>query len=163
MKEPPLLSAEGLQRVDLSAKATLDVFIRATEAAFWVTHGEFGIQQLRGQLEPADFVILKAAGGLEVPVAARWRYPPHLCDGDPRSPDGATCGAAERPCRMAYWINTSRMSGPSDRARRGPLRAILEAYPSYYNTSGLIFLWTKMHRISATAWSRRRCLTFSSC
>src|ERR1700737_3560433 len=52
------------------AKATLDVFIRPTGAAFSVTNEERGIQQLCRELEPADSVILEATGGLEVPVAS---------------------------------------------------------------------------------------------
>jgi transposase len=52
------------------AQATLDVFIRPTGAAFAATNDELGIRQLCTQLEPADFVILEATGGLEVPVAS---------------------------------------------------------------------------------------------
>jgi transposase len=52
------------------AKATLDVFIQPTGAVFSVTNEERGIQQLCRELEPADFVILEATGGLEVPVAS---------------------------------------------------------------------------------------------
>ena len=52
------------------AKATLEVFIGSAGAAFSVANDEVGIRELRRQLKPADFVILEATGGLEVPVAS---------------------------------------------------------------------------------------------
>src|SRR5260370_18748583 len=52
------------------AKAALDVFIGAAGAAFSVANDEVGIQELLRQLKPADFVILEATGGLEMPVAS---------------------------------------------------------------------------------------------
>jgi hypothetical protein len=52
------------------AKAALDVFMGSAGAAFSVANDEAGIRQLLRQLKPADFVILEATGGLEVPVAS---------------------------------------------------------------------------------------------
>jgi transposase len=52
------------------AKAALDVFIGFVGAAFTVANDEVGIRELLKQLAPADFVILEATGGLEVPVAS---------------------------------------------------------------------------------------------
>ena len=52
------------------AKAALDVFIGSAGAAFSVANDEVGIQELLRQLKPADFVILEATGGLEMPVAS---------------------------------------------------------------------------------------------
>ena len=52
------------------AKAALDVFIGSVGAAFSVANDEVGIRELLRQLEPADFVILEATGGLETPVAS---------------------------------------------------------------------------------------------
>jgi len=52
------------------AKAALDVFIGSAGAAFSVANDEVGIRELLRQLEPADFVILEATGGLETPVAS---------------------------------------------------------------------------------------------
>ena len=52
------------------AKAALDVFIGSAGAAFSVANDEVGIRELLRQLKPADFVILEATGGLEVPVAS---------------------------------------------------------------------------------------------
>jgi|ERR1700731_4207207 len=52
------------------AKAALDVFIGSAAAAFSVANDEVGIQELFRQLKPADFVILEATGGLEMPVAS---------------------------------------------------------------------------------------------
>src|SRR4029077_10010356 len=52
------------------AKAALEVFIGAAGAAFSVGNDEGGIRELLRQLKPADFVILEATGGLEVPVAS---------------------------------------------------------------------------------------------
>jgi transposase len=52
------------------AKVTLDVFIGPAGAAFSVANDEVGIRELLRQLKPADFVILEATGGLEVPVAS---------------------------------------------------------------------------------------------
>ena len=56
-------------RIDV-AKAALDVFIGSAAAAFSVANDEVGIQELFRQLKPADFVILEATGGLEMPVAS---------------------------------------------------------------------------------------------
>ena len=47
------------------AKAALDVFIGSAGTAFSVANDEVGIRELLRQLEPADFVILEATGGLE--------------------------------------------------------------------------------------------------
>ena len=52
------------------AKAALDVFIGSGGGAFSVANDEVGIRELLRQLTPADFVILEATGGLEVPVAS---------------------------------------------------------------------------------------------
>ncbi len=52
------------------AKAALEVFIGSAGAAFSVANDEGGIRELLRQLKPADFVILEATGGLEVPVAS---------------------------------------------------------------------------------------------
>src|SRR6266568_2617411 len=52
------------------AKAALEVFIGSAGTAFSVANDEVGIQELFRELEPADFVILEATGGLEVPVAS---------------------------------------------------------------------------------------------
>src|SRR5258708_8128790 len=52
------------------AKAALDVFIGSAGAAFSVANDEVGIQELLRRLKPADFVILEATGGLEMPVAS---------------------------------------------------------------------------------------------
>ena len=52
------------------AKAQLEVFIRPDGETFSVANDEVGIGELLRQLEPADFVILEATGGLEMPVAS---------------------------------------------------------------------------------------------
>src|ERR1700719_3744280 len=52
------------------AKAALDVFIGSAGTAFSVANDEVGIWELLRQLKPADFVILEATGGLEMPVAS---------------------------------------------------------------------------------------------
>src|SRR3989442_1068305 len=52
------------------AKAALDVFVGSAGAAFSVANDEVGIRELLRQLKPADFVILEATGGLEMPVAS---------------------------------------------------------------------------------------------
>src|ERR1700752_2102631 len=52
------------------AKVALDVFIGSVGGAFSVANDEVGIRELLRQPEPADFVILEATGGLEVPVAS---------------------------------------------------------------------------------------------
>src|ERR1700693_2466454 len=52
------------------AKAALDVFIGSAGAAFSVANDEVGIRELLRKLAPADFVILEATGGLEMPVAS---------------------------------------------------------------------------------------------
>ena len=52
------------------AKAALEVFIGSAGAAFSVANDEVGIRELLRRLVPADFVILEATGGLEVPVAS---------------------------------------------------------------------------------------------
>src|ERR1700737_2764148 len=52
------------------AKVALDVFIGSPGRAFSVANDEVGIRELLRQLTPADFVILEATGGLEVPVAS---------------------------------------------------------------------------------------------
>jgi Transposase len=52
------------------AKAQLEVFIRPGGESFSVANDEVGIGALRRQLKPADFVILEATGGLEMPVAS---------------------------------------------------------------------------------------------
>jgi transposase len=52
------------------AKAALDVFIGSAGAAFSVANDEVGIRELLRQLKRADFVILEATGGLEMPVAS---------------------------------------------------------------------------------------------
>jgi transposase len=52
------------------AKMALDVFIGSSRTAFSVANDEVGIRELLRQLAPADFVILEATGGLEVPVAS---------------------------------------------------------------------------------------------
>src|SRR6202162_5869158 len=52
------------------AKAALDVFIGSAAAAFSVANDEVGIQELFRQLKLADFVILEATSGLEMPVAS---------------------------------------------------------------------------------------------
>ena len=52
------------------AKLKLDVFIGSTGERFTVSNGELGIRDLLRQLVPADFVILEATGGLELPVAS---------------------------------------------------------------------------------------------
>src|ERR1700738_1237730 len=52
------------------AKAQLEVFIWPGGETFSVANDEVGIGALRRQLEPADFVILEATGGLEMPVAS---------------------------------------------------------------------------------------------
>src|SRR6201997_1062634 len=52
------------------AKVALDVFIWSVGAAFSVANDEVGIRELLRQLEPADFVIVEATGGLETPVAS---------------------------------------------------------------------------------------------
>jgi len=52
------------------AKAALEVFIGSTGAAFSVANDEVGIRELLRQMKPADFVILEATGGLEMPVAS---------------------------------------------------------------------------------------------
>jgi transposase len=52
------------------AKLALDVFIGSAGTAFSVANNEVGIRELLRHLTPADFVILEATGGLEVPVAS---------------------------------------------------------------------------------------------
>src|SRR6266567_8892253 len=52
------------------AKAALDVFIGSAAAAFSVANDEVGIRELLRQLKRADFVILEATGGFEMPVAS---------------------------------------------------------------------------------------------
>ena len=52
------------------AKANLDVFIGSGGKSFMVANDERGIQDLLRQLVAADFVILEATGGLEMPVAS---------------------------------------------------------------------------------------------
>ena len=52
------------------AKTALDVFIGSAGAAFSVANDEVGIRELLRQLKRADFVILEATGGLEMPVAS---------------------------------------------------------------------------------------------
>jgi transposase len=52
------------------AKLALDIFIGSTGAGFSVTNDEVGIRKLIAQVKPADFVILEATGGLEMPVAS---------------------------------------------------------------------------------------------
>jgi transposase len=52
------------------AKVALDVFIGSAGGAFSVTNNEVGIREILTRLTPADFVILEATGGLEVPVAS---------------------------------------------------------------------------------------------
>ena len=46
------------------------MFIGSAGAAFSVANNEVGIRELLRHLTPADFVILEATGGLEVPVAS---------------------------------------------------------------------------------------------
>jgi transposase len=48
----------------------VEVFIWPGGETFSVANDEVGIGALRRQLEPADFVILGATGGLEMPVAS---------------------------------------------------------------------------------------------
>jgi len=52
------------------AKAALDVCIGSDGRAFSLVNDEVGIRELLSQLTSADFVILEATGGLEVPVAS---------------------------------------------------------------------------------------------
>jgi transposase len=52
------------------AKVALDVFIGSAGAAFSVANNEVEIRELLRHLTPADFVILEATSGLEVPVAS---------------------------------------------------------------------------------------------
>src|ERR1700757_3605714 len=52
------------------AKVALDVFIGSLGAACSVANDEVGIRELLRQLEPADFAIVEATGGLETPVAS---------------------------------------------------------------------------------------------
>lgn len=52
------------------AKARLDVFIQPSGESFSVANDERGISELLRRLEPTDFVIIEATGGLEVPVAS---------------------------------------------------------------------------------------------
>jgi transposase len=52
------------------AKARLDVFVQPSRESFSVANDERGIGELLRRLEPADFVIIEATGGLEVPVAS---------------------------------------------------------------------------------------------
>jgi transposase len=52
------------------AKAQLDVAIGPNGERFSVANDETGIGELLRRLEPADFVILEATGGLEMPVAS---------------------------------------------------------------------------------------------
>src|ERR1700746_3149639 len=52
------------------AKAALDVCIGSDGTACSLTNDEVGIRELLRRLTPADFVILEATGGLEVPVAS---------------------------------------------------------------------------------------------
>ena len=52
------------------AKAALDVCIGSDGTAFSLVNDEVAIRQLLKQLTPADFVILEATGGLEMPVAS---------------------------------------------------------------------------------------------
>ena len=52
------------------AKARLDVFIQPSGESFSVANDERGISELLRRLEPADFVIIEATGGLEVAVAS---------------------------------------------------------------------------------------------
>jgi len=52
------------------AKATLEVFIGSAGTVFSVANDEVGIRKLLRRLALADFVILEATGGLEVPVAS---------------------------------------------------------------------------------------------
>jgi transposase len=51
------------------ARVQLEVFIWPGGETLSVANDELGIRQLLRQLKPADFVILEATGGLEVPVA----------------------------------------------------------------------------------------------
>src|ERR1019366_7735975 len=52
------------------AKARLDVFIQPSGESFSAANDERGISELLRRLEHADFVIIEATGGLEVPVAS---------------------------------------------------------------------------------------------
>ena len=52
------------------AKAALDVCIGSEGTAFSIANEEVGIRQLLRALTPADFVIMEATGGLEVPIAS---------------------------------------------------------------------------------------------
>src|SRR5216684_4406858 len=52
------------------AKAQLEVFMRPGGESFAVANDEVGIGELRRRLAPADFVIVEATGGLEMPVAS---------------------------------------------------------------------------------------------
>jgi transposase len=52
------------------AKAKLDVFIGPSGESFSVANDEFGTRELLKRVGPADFAILEATGGLEVPVAS---------------------------------------------------------------------------------------------
>ncbi len=52
------------------AKAQLDVAIGPNGESFSVANDETGIGELLRRLAPADFVILEATGGLEMPVAS---------------------------------------------------------------------------------------------
>jgi transposase len=52
------------------AKVQLEVFIWPGGETLSVANDDVGIRQLLRQLKPADFVILEATGGLEVPVAS---------------------------------------------------------------------------------------------
>jgi transposase len=52
------------------AKAQLEAFIGSIGEAFSLTNDEVGIDQLLKRLKPADFVVLEATGGLEMPLAS---------------------------------------------------------------------------------------------
>jgi transposase len=52
------------------AKARLDVFIQPSGERVSVANDERGISELLRRLEPADFVIIEATGGLEIAVAS---------------------------------------------------------------------------------------------
>src|SRR5215467_4066304 len=61
---------EGKRFVGIDvAKVQLEVFIWPGGETLSVANDEVGIRQLLRQLRSADFVILEATGGLEVPVA----------------------------------------------------------------------------------------------
>src|ERR1700716_4537845 len=99
------------------AKTALDVFIGSAGAAFSVANDEVGIRELLRQLKSADFVILEATGGLEMPVASALAMigisvaivNPRRCGALPAPPADWPRPTGWMP---RYWRVSARRCGP---------------------------------------------------